>query len=392
MKFPLVVAATALTAICWGVYGPVLHVGQEEMGGSSLRPFICVGLAYFVIAVIVPIMLLKSQGEKGQWTTSGTIWSLFAGAAGAIGALGIIMAFKFRGSPVYVMPLVFGCAPVVNTFTTMWMSKTSKEAGALFYLGVLIVALGAAGVMYTKPAAKNVHITESDDGAIKIEVTQTADGSTKTWSAKSLDELKTETPVAFSIYQRSRPLSWLERLMIPISIGLTALCWGCYGPTLHQGQMKMSGSRLRPLLCVGLAYFAIAVVVPGIVLGVWNEPGRFFGDSQEFWHQFGGMIWSLAAGAAGAIGALGIIMAFNFGGKPVFVMPLVFGCAPLVNTFTTIMKEGTGRAISPAFMVSLLLAITGAVMVLVFSPKAHPPKPMGGDAKKDAPAAEPAKA
>ena len=44
-------AAIALTAFCWGVYGPVLHFGRDYME-SALRPFVCVGLAYFLIAVI----------------------------------------------------------------------------------------------------------------------------------------------------------------------------------------------------------------------------------------------------------------------------------------------------------------------------------------------------
>ena len=42
-----------------------------------------------------------------------------------------------------------------------------------------------------------------------------------------------------------------------------------------------------------------------------------------------GTAWSLGGGAVGAIGALGVIMAFNLGGKPVYVMPLVFGGAPV---------------------------------------------------------------
>jgi hypothetical protein len=83
----------------------------------------------------------------------------------------------------------------------------------------------------------------------------------------------------------------------------------------------------------------------------------------------------MGAGAAGAIGALGIIMAFTFGGKPIFVMPLVFGCAPIVNTFTTMLAQGTLDQIELPFVGSLGLVITGAVMVLVFAPKAghHPP-------------------
>lgn len=145
-----------LTFICWGVYGPTLHLGQDGMGApgqkSSLRPFVCVGIAYFLIAVLYPLLVLYGKGETGKWTLFGFVWSFVAGAVGAVGALGIIMAFKFGGKPVYVMPLVFGCAPVVNTIVTMLMSRTVKQASMLFYLGVIIVAVGAAGVMYFKPA------------------------------------------------------------------------------------------------------------------------------------------------------------------------------------------------------------------------------------------------
>ena len=45
----------------------------------------------------------------------------------------------------------------------------------------------------------------------------------------------------------------------------------------------------------------------------------------------------------GAIGALGIILAFNFGGKPVYVMPLVFGGAPVITTLLV----GSRRAVVP---------------------------------------------
>jgi hypothetical protein len=66
---------------------------------------------------------------------------------------------------------------------------------------------------------------------------------------------------------------------------------------------------------------------------------------------------------------LGIIMAFNFGGKPIYVMPLVFGGAPVVNTFTTIVSEGTFGAVRLQFYISLLVAVAGAVTVLVFAPR-----------------------
>ncbi len=51
---------------------------------------------------------------------------------------------------------------------------------------------------------------------------------------------------------------------------MAAFCWGVYGPVLHKGQMAMQGSRLRPFICVGLAYFLIAVLVPLALLGLWT--------------------------------------------------------------------------------------------------------------------------
>jgi hypothetical protein len=154
-KFALVIASIAATALCWGVYGPVLHWGQAGMGGARLRPFMGVGIAYFLIAIIVPIVLVyvlhQEQDAKYHWTWSGTVWSLAGGAAGALGALGIIMAFNFGGKPYYVMPLVFGFAPVVNTLFTMYFNQTWKELtvfwGSVYGAGLIMVALGAVFVL-----------------------------------------------------------------------------------------------------------------------------------------------------------------------------------------------------------------------------------------------------
>jgi len=153
-SFLLVIASIGVTVACWGAYGPVLHWGQGAMEGSRLRPLVCVGLAYFLIAVVVPMSMLQTSGESGSWTFWGTVWSVAAGAAGAIGALGIIMAFSFGGKPVYVMPLVFGCAPVVNTFLTIAVSKSWKDINPIFYAGLTLVAVGAAMVLIFAPKPK----------------------------------------------------------------------------------------------------------------------------------------------------------------------------------------------------------------------------------------------
>jgi hypothetical protein len=384
-SFLVVLSFVALTFFCWGVYGPVLHEGQAELGAplepSSLRAFICVGLAYFLIAVIVPIVLLRTTGESGKWTTEGLAWSAAAGIITTLGALGILLAFKSRGSPVYVMPLVFGGAPVVNVLVTMWLNKTFKEANPIFLAGVVVVAIGAAGVVYFKPQAKNITVDKFNDGSLKIVLKERISGGEREekWEPSSLEELQTvdKYAKAYKLYQKQEPLTYLQKFVqIPLSIALTVVCWGAYGPLLHKGQMKMSGSRMRPFLCVGLAYFAIAVLVPLMLLPAMPEPGGW---------TVGGTIWSLIGGAVGAIGSLGIIFAFNFGGKPLYVMPLVFGGAPVVNTLVTILHESTAAFVTTPFFISLFLVIVGAVTVLVFAPK-PPHKP--ATAKKDAPKEE----
>jgi MFS family permease len=369
-----VVAATALTAICWGVYGPVILQGQAAMEQSRLRPFVCVGIAYFIIAVLAPTLMLKWQGEKGSWTVTGLVWSLAAGALGALGALGIILAFSFKGKPVFVMPLVFGLAPVVNTFVTMYFTKTFKQAGPLFLAGLILVAIGAVTVLVAKPSHAGPKITEDKDGTITVEsetVNKEGDHVKETITAPDEAKLKESSESAYKAYNKYKNSKMTARdyIWVPIFIGMTALCWGAYGPVLHKGQVAMLGSRLRPLICVGLSYFIIGVLVPMALLGA-IEPDQSWTLS--------GVIWSLAGGAAGALGALGVIMAFTFGGKPIYVMPLIFGCAPVINSFVEIVGQSLFGQISPLFYAVLIIVIVGAVVVLIFAPKGAPHGPPSG--------------
>ena len=44
-----------MTVMSWGVYGIMLHTGQLAMGdaaGGRYKAFLCVGVAYFLTAVI----------------------------------------------------------------------------------------------------------------------------------------------------------------------------------------------------------------------------------------------------------------------------------------------------------------------------------------------------
>ncbi len=151
IKLPLVLLFTAMTALFWGVYGILLHQGTDQLGHSSIRAFIGVGIAYFLIAVLVPVAVLSSKSEKGHWSLSGALLSLFAGSVGALGALGVILAVAFQGLPIYVMPIVFGSAPVINTLVTSRLNKSFSQIKPLFVVGLILVAVGAVGVLINKP-------------------------------------------------------------------------------------------------------------------------------------------------------------------------------------------------------------------------------------------------
>jgi hypothetical protein len=169
----LVFAFIALTFFCWGAYGPVLHNGQVSMHGSRLRPLLCVGLAYFAIAVVVPIVMLSMYGEKGTWTAGGIIWSLLGGALGAIGALGIILAFNFGGRPAYVMPLVFGFAPVVNAFLTVGINRAYREMSPALLggmiAGIIMVAVGGFLVLFCATQGRAPHATPAHRPAVELD-------------------------------------------------------------------------------------------------------------------------------------------------------------------------------------------------------------------------------
>lgn len=137
-------------ALCWGMYGPALHKGQVALG-NPLRALLCVGFAYFLVGVLVPVVMLDSQDGLGGFTTGGSIAATVAGVLGALGAVCIILAFKNGGLPAYVMPLVFAGAPVVNVLVTMWMHPPKTAPNPLLYVGFLLASVGAGMVLYFKP-------------------------------------------------------------------------------------------------------------------------------------------------------------------------------------------------------------------------------------------------
>ena len=139
-------------AFSWGLYGASLHRGQTALG-NPLKAMLCVGVAYFLIAVLVPVVALAQQGQLRDFNVTGTVTATIAGALGAIGAVCITYAFRAGGTPFIVMPLVFGGAPLVNVLYTMAVHPPKAAPNPLLYVGFLITAAGAAMVLYFRPTS-----------------------------------------------------------------------------------------------------------------------------------------------------------------------------------------------------------------------------------------------
>jgi hypothetical protein len=149
MKWVVFVAGAVLS---WGVYGAMLHQGQVRLG-NPLKALLCVGVAYFLVGVVVPVVTLSSQGNLSGFDQAGTTAATVAGALGALGAVCIIWSFRSGGIPLYVMPLVFGGAPIVNVLYSMIVHPPKAMPNPMLYVGFLLASIGAGMVLYFRPAA-----------------------------------------------------------------------------------------------------------------------------------------------------------------------------------------------------------------------------------------------
>lgn len=162
---------------------------------------------------------------------------------------------------------------------------------------------------------------------------------------------------------------------------MTVACWGVYGILLHTGQVAMgdpANARYKAFLWVGIAYFLVAVLAPLAVLAAngasWSMPAR-------------GLGWSLAAGVVGAVGAFGVLLAFGARGHPAVVMSIVFAGAPIVNAVVSLVihppAEGF-RGIRWPFLLGIVLAAIGGVLVTLYKPAPGKPPQVVSPAPKTA--------
>ena len=170
------VAGAILT---WGAYVVTIDHGRATLAGTpqggkfpvpppvaAMRAFLFIGLAYFALGVIVPAIYLSANkvdpvaypNDPG-WLGRGVVLSTVAGILGAAGALCIVFAvgaarrtFGAAGAA-YVAPLVFCFAPIVNVLISMIVEPPAKSPSPMFFVGIVLAAVGAGLVLYFKPAA-----------------------------------------------------------------------------------------------------------------------------------------------------------------------------------------------------------------------------------------------
>jgi hypothetical protein len=156
-----------LTVASWGIYGVYLHKGQtgmEDLANGRWKAFLFVGFAYFLVAVIAPLAILRYNGASTNFLSypaAGKTWSLIAGIVGAVGAFGVLLAFGAAPQPKaayipVVMSIIFGGAPIVNAIVSMAYHPPHGGLGAVkwqFWAGIVITAIGGSMVALFKPDA-----------------------------------------------------------------------------------------------------------------------------------------------------------------------------------------------------------------------------------------------
>lgn len=152
-----------LTALCWGLYGNILHVGSLGMADPQwgrIKAFFWVGMAYFIVAVLAPALYLQFGGANWKMPARGIWLSLLAGGLGAIGAFGVILALGAAlkagvgSAPMVVMSLVFALAPLIAGVHSLLTHPPAGGLGGVdfrFYLGALLAVTGGFLVARYKP-------------------------------------------------------------------------------------------------------------------------------------------------------------------------------------------------------------------------------------------------
>jgi drug/metabolite transporter (DMT)-like permease len=153
MKNSLPVVFALATALCWGLYGPIL--GKARVADTSpFKPYVAIGVAYLVIAILGGLIGMWYQGDSFQVGAGGR-WGVAAGALGALGAFTLTLAMFSGGAriPHTVMPIVFGGAVTVTAIYSLWTSREALRAGPWLWVGIVLMLVSVVMITMNTPHA-----------------------------------------------------------------------------------------------------------------------------------------------------------------------------------------------------------------------------------------------
>ncbi len=166
------------TAMCWGMYGPALGNARSPLkppeGWSPFKPYVFIGVAYLVIAIVGGLVAMKFKGDTFSFSgnqVAARNWGFIAGSLGAAGALFLTNAVIIsKGNTALVMPIVFGGAVTVNALFSYSQLRKNPDLhiSGWLWAGMALVALGVILVATNTPhgvSAKKTAPVEAPEAA-----------------------------------------------------------------------------------------------------------------------------------------------------------------------------------------------------------------------------------
>ena len=153
------------TAMCWGLYGPTLGVARlADVGHSPFKPYVGIGIAYVIIAVVGGLVGMWYKGDNFVFTGGGTVWGIAAGTLGALGALSLTLCMFSGGAriPHVVMPVAFGGAVTVAALYPLLVSGSKVQASPILWVGIVGMAICIVIVAMNTP-----HIAPAQTESVK---------------------------------------------------------------------------------------------------------------------------------------------------------------------------------------------------------------------------------
>ena len=149
------------TALCWGLYGPVLGRARIiDPDNSPFRPYVGIGIAYLLLAILGGLLGMWYKKDSFEFTGTaglGIAWGIAAGTLGALGAFNLTLAMSTGGAriPHVVMPVVFGGAVTVTAIYSVIMTSGHTKANPLLWVGIvgmgICIVLVAANTPHAAP-------------------------------------------------------------------------------------------------------------------------------------------------------------------------------------------------------------------------------------------------